>query len=338
MKIPYYGSKNEKNLQTTMQILPGMPIKRFVDCCMGSGNVTRTLACEMDGIERIGIELDRGMFALHSQIRDDAHSLIKRIDTINNTEKDYIHYKSIVEEYLEGKTDYEQLEIATAELMILTFSFNAMRGTWRNIESYQKHKNEEKRKRALTTVNTLNNRFYEKNPIALLELNECWQKVMLINDSFMNHDHYWEEEGTFCYLDLPYELEKRGIKEQNRKKDAGYMKDMLQKDHESFISVVCRKAQEDRLKAFMMICTNYELDEITNALIIKTDDLYVNLLRYGFRLVVTERRETSEIIRNNSEVDKKKRRKKAEVVYINYTDIVGCWDNYEYYDYSDIYR
>jgi len=88
----------------------------------------------------------------------------------------------------------------------------------------------------------------------------------------------------------------------------------------------------------LMICTNYEIDDMTGNIIVEPDDLYINLLKQDFRMVVTERKESSEIIRKNSSQDKKKRKIKAEVVYINYKNIRGSWDNFEYYDYSDIFK
>ena len=338
MKLPYYGSKDEKNLHLTMQILPERPLNRFVDCCFGSGNVTRTIPGEMQGVKKVGIELDKGMYTLHSQIRDDVCSLINIMKNIENTEKEYLKYKSILEKYVDNLQDYESLDIAVAELMVLSFSINSMRGNWRDTEAYRKHTQEEKRHKAKKTMEGFESRFYEKIPIVLFDLNDCWQDLELINGNFMDYTHFWEEKGTLCYLDLPYELKKRGITNQERKKNAGYMQDMTQLEHEQFISEVCRKAKDDNLYADLMICTNYEVDEITDKLIVEPDDLYINLLKYGFRMVVIERKESSEIIRKNSKQDTKKRRLKAEVIFINYKDIIGSWDNFEYYDYSDIYR
>lgn len=337
MKLPYYGSKDAKNLHVTMQILPERPIYKFVDSCFGSGNVTRTIPGEMLGVKKIGIELDRGMVALHSQIKEDVYALIRRISYMENNEQNYLQYKSMLEKYVAGSAEYNKLEIAAAELMVMTFSFNSMRGVWRNKDFYKKHTQEEKREKGRKTVEAFENMFYEKIPMILLDLQDCWEELELINDDFINHMHYWEENGTLCYLDLPYELIKRGITSQDRKKDAGYMKDMTQAEHEKFIGEVCKKSDAGNLRADMMICTNYEVDENTGRLIVDPTDLYANLLKHGFRMVVTEYKNSSEIIRKNSKQDNKKRRVKAEVIFINYKDIRGSWDNLEYYDYTDVF-
>lgn len=336
-KIPYYGSKNDKNMSVTAQILPERDFDTFVDCCFGSGNVTRRIPGEMLGVHKIGIELDRGMYNLHSQIKEDVLALINRIASMENSEQEYIKNKSMLEKCINGSTEFTRLDIAAAELMVLAFSINSMRAAWRNKDFPLKYQQYDKRDRAQKVIETFNNKFYEKLPVALLDLSECWKDLELINGDFMDYTSFWEKAGTFCYLDLPYELKKRGVK-QDSKKDAGYMIDMSQSDHEKFISEVCKKVIQGKLKADLMICTNYEIDDMTGNIIVEPDDLYINLLKQNFRMVVTERKESSEIIRKNSSQDKKKRKIKAEVVYINYKNIRGSWDNFEYYDYSDILK
>ena len=334
-RLPYYGGKDEENLSPTVQLCPEEQIDTFVDCCFGSGNVTRTIPCEMLGVKKVGIELDRGVFALHSQIKEDVYALIAQIKTMRNSEELYLDNKRKLEEYVEGSEEYSRLEIAATELMVLAFSINSMRAQWRNKDFYKKHTLEEKRDRAKKTAEAFDNRFYEKIPIILLDLSEAWKELKLINGSFFDYTHYWEQEGTVCYLDLPYELKKRGIK-QNRKKGAGYMKDMTQDEHEKFISEVCRRVKGGNLRGKLMICTNYEIDD-TGKLVIEPDDLYSELLKYGFRMVVTQRKESSEIIRKNSRHDSKRRRKKAEVLFVNYENIRGSWDNFEWYDYQKVF-
>ena len=334
-RLPYFGGKEEKNLAYTALLCPEEQIDTFVDCCFGSGNVTRTIPCEMLGVKKVGIELDRGMFALHSQIKEDVYALIEKIKPMNNSQDTYLSNKRKLEEYVEGSEKYSRIEIAAAELFVLAFSYNSMRSRWRNADFYKKHTSDEERDKAKKTAEAFHNRFYEKIPITLLDLSLAWQELNLINGNFFDYTHYWDQEGTLCYLDLPYELKKRGIFNQNTKKNAGYMKDLTQNDHEKFISEVCSRAAAGRLHGWLMICTNYEIDE-TGKLIIEADDLYTELLKYGFRMVVTEKKESSEIIRKNSRHDSKKRRKKAEVVFINYLNIRGSWDNYEWYDYRKL--
>lgn len=335
MRLPYFGGKEEENLHHTVQLCPEEQIDTFVDCCFGSGNVTRTIPCEMLGVKKVGIELDRGMFALHSQIKKDVYALIDKIKTMKNGEESFLVNKRKLEEYVEGSEKYSMIEIAAAELFVLAFSYNSMRSQWRNADFYKKHTSDAERDKAKKTAEAFHNRFYEKIPIILLDLNVAWQELNLINGNFFDYTHYWDQIGTLCYLDLPYELKKRGIK-QKQKKGAGYMKDMTQVEHEKFIGEVCRKAKEGHLSGWLMICTNYEIDE-TGELIIEANDLYTELLKCGFRMVVTERKESSEIIRKNSHHDRKKRRKKDEVIFINYSNIRGSWDNYEWYDYQKLF-
>ena len=107
-------------------------------------------------------------------------------------------------------------------------------------------------------------------------------------------------------------------------KKFGYDVDMSLQQHERFISEIAYRYENNRLIANMMICTSYEIDDKGN-IIIPDNDRYSQLLKYGFRFVEIRRRAASNYHESTENVEKgkvkKERRKKMEVVYINYETI-----------------
>lgn len=84
----------------------------------------------------------------------------------------------------------------------------------------------------------------------------------------------------------------------------------------------------------IMICSNFDLDENGMLKGLGEDQYNQRLWRIGFRLVVLLKKVSSEIRRNKASNTPKKI--KAEVVYINYKDILGRWEDVQFYDYENI--
>ena len=87
------------------------------------------------------------------------------------------------------------------------------------------------------------------------------------------------------------------------------------------ISRVIDKSTDNSLKAAMMIATNYEVDN-EGAIIVPGNDRYSKLLNYGFTMISMKKKGASysytSFDNNEPGVAEKKRRKKMEVLYINY--------------------
>ena len=97
------------------------------------------------------------------------------------------------------------------------------------------------------------------------------------------------------------------------------MKDFFQ--NKPIYRIESYKYENNKLHAKMIICTSYEIDD-NGQLIIPDNDRYSLLLKFGFRLVEIRKRSASNYYESTENVGKgtveKKRRKKMEVVYINY--------------------
>ena len=115
--------------------------------------------------------------------------LIKNIKNLANKEEVYYEKKQIITDYLEGKTEYSDLEVAVAELYTLVFSFNFMRGSWRSNQNYLKYEDPLRRLKAKRSMEAFESILHFHMPLVLCELYEKWQNVNLIHGSFMDYKH-----------------------------------------------------------------------------------------------------------------------------------------------------
>lgn len=338
MKPPYFGGKPDGNIDITYGLLPEGNVEKFIDMCTGSGNVTRNISCEMQNIERVAIEKDPTIFEMHACIKHNPYLLIEEIRKLKNDEETFNRMKKIVDACLKGE-EINEVKVAAATIFTICFSYNNMRSRYRHAKYGHLDFDNELRQKEESCMRAFESVFYEKLPMIIADLHEAWQGVQILNDDFMKHLYFLEEEGTVCYLDPPYELHKRGIPKGQKRKNAGYLVDMEQQAHERMVEEIIRLHKENKLKASVMICTNYPVDSDEN-LIIEPDDLYATLLQYGFRMVVVEVKGSSEVIRKQT-IDttepKKQKKRKAEVLYINYRDICGNWDDFQFLDEKDVF-
>jgi site-specific DNA-adenine methylase len=177
-------------------------------------------------------------------------------------------------------------------------------------------------------------------PVEIMEMHYEWKKIQLFNENCMDHMEEWVKDGAFFYLDPPYLPVKRGItyKQKESPTNSGYMEDMSADDHETLIDKILKISS---MGAKCMVCSNFEIDE-TGELMGVADDPYTRLMKNGFRMVIVERRYSTEGSHEHISIDgetiKQKKKPKVEVVYINYHNIRGVWSFFEYMDYKDIFK
>lgn len=322
MAIAYWGRKSQRYMQQILKLYPLDEIDTVVDACMGSGSFSENISCQMIGVNRIGIELDRGVYVLHKVIRNQYEKLLEMILEYNYSEASYGVCRKKIRDYNQGKDEIDEVEIAFAELVILFFSYNSMRGnTPRRFDSFQKY-NGERRNMLERKLKSVHDRFFLKAPGDIASLHLKWQQLQLIYGNFMEYEYLWKNPKVWIFIDTPYELCKRGIDEYEttKKNGLGYDCDMRSCDHDKFISRLEQLYKINELKAKMIICTNYDADELGN-MIIPADDRYSRLLELGFIRKAIENRPCSNIYYSTEDKNKgmcKKRHRKIEVVYINY--------------------
>lgn len=328
MSLPYWGRKSKEYMNEILNLYPDANISVFVDACMGGGSFSENISCQMNNVERIAFELDRGVYILHKVIKEQCDVLIDKVLNFQFNENVYVNCRKIINEVNADTKEYEEIDVALAELVLLYFSHNNMRGnTPRRLDSYKKYKDKKEQVKRKHALEVIVNRFYLKAPGNMVGLHEKWQKLQLFNDNFLNYMDLWENPEAWIFIDPPYEFSKRGIDEgrtENSNRKFGYDIDMSLQEHERFLSEIGYKYENNKLHANMIICTSYEIDD-NGQLIIPDNDRYSLLLKFGFRLVEIRKRSASNYYESTENVGKgtveKKRRKKMEVVYINYETI-----------------
>ena len=305
----YYGRKNCKYYCNSFKLYPVHMQRSLVECCMGSGNQTAN-SLYGESVNRIAIEKDKSIYMLNKAIQCNPYRTVELLSEIIYSEEEYekaiLRVKNINNGmYIPG---YEIIKAAYGSLIM---SYNSMRSGYRKVD-------EKRKKKIFSSISEI-----------VFGLNKAWRGVQIINDDFMNYPEYWTAgRDTFIFADVPYEKKKRGIGE--KRKNAGYICDWADKEQQRFIDFVI-KAQHSGKPSNIMICANIPLDEEGNLMDMESDYYNSRLLKEGFRLVVVEKR--------NASVANKRGKKKpvAEVVYINYHNILGKWSGIEYYDYEVIY-
>lgn len=324
MALAFWGRKSKEYMRQILKLYPADEIDTVVDACMGSGSFSKNISCQMDGVQRIAFELDKSLATMHQEIKNNADKVIDRMLACDFTDELYLYCRKITREFNHGKSSYDKTEIAFAELVLLYFSYNSMRGNVpRRLDSYTKYGDEKKYIETKIHLEHIKERFQLKAPGDIIDLYEKWQRLDIINDSFLNHVDLWENRKNWIYIDTPYEPHKRGIKEErgHKHENRGYDVDMSIEEHELFISKIIQYVRENRLRAKLMICTNYEVDD-KGKVIVPANDRYARLLEYGFTRKLIENKASSNsyiCTESKEEGAKRKRHRKIEAVYINYT-------------------
>ena len=195
MALAFWGRKSKEYMQQLLQLFPLEEIDTVVDACMGSGSFSRNISCQLVGVKRIAFELDKSLMTMHQEIKSNADKVLEKILECSFTDELYLYCRRITREFNSGKTSYDRIEIAFAELVLLYFSYNSMRGNVaRRFDSYTKYDNERKYNEAKYHLEHIKNRFWLKAPSDIIDLNSKWQRLDIVNDSFMNHTDLWENE------------------------------------------------------------------------------------------------------------------------------------------------
>ncbi len=329
--LRYYGRKGGEYLSRVEQILPEEGVNVMADCCFGSGNFTLNISCEMNNVKQIGFELDRSLYTLHSVIKSSqVFELTDRIKDVLRDEKYYRNCETLVRNYNERIESYSDIDIALAELVMIYFSINNGRTQRRNPYSYKKYTmGSSKRNDSRVQIQQMESRFYYRVPADIYDIHVAWQEVEIYNDDFRNHyEELFTDEGTFLFIDPPYLLDKRGRKRESKAIKAGYDMDWELKDHEDFVGKLMEYSRGGSLRAKVMICSNFEIDDEDRLIGLEDDPYTVLIKEAGFRMVVVQKRYTSEVKKQSGGHKKRK----VEVVYINYDNIIGSWENFQYFD------
>lgn len=352
--MKYFGRKNQQYLDSLIDLIPADNCALVVDACMGSGAFTKGISVGMtgNGTKAMAFELDRSMYTLHIMAVQHPYELIDAIKQKSYSKATYIASKNRIDNVLSHRsTDItlkEQLQTAVAAYCSLYLSFNAMRASYRSLTTYKKEtdpiKKEAKKQAQLKT--SFN--FHEGIAEEILNEAESLANVDIRNESFMDAPELFECPDNLIYLDVPYPLDQRDSSESNENTDArkttkknrqdklaadgkaGYLKDWTNKDHDKFLNLV-HKAVATGHPAKMIICANFTVDEDGNLKNLAGNTYNKYLLPLGFRLVVVTNTTASVSSKNNAKVPK------VEVVWINYKNIVGSWDDLTYFDYKDVY-
>lgn len=305
----YYGRKNCKYYCSSYKLYPAHMQHSLVECCMGSGNQTAN-SLYGDAVNRIAIEKDKSIYMLNKAIQCNPYKTVELLSEIIYSKEEF--QKALLKvKSINGGMYVEGYEVIKAAYGSLIMSYNSMRSGYRGVD-------EKRKKKIFSLISEI-----------VFGLNKAWRGVQIINDDFMNYTQYWRaSRDTFVFADVPYEKKKRGTTD--KRENAGYICDWTDKEQEKFIDFVI-EAQKSDTPSNIMICANIPLDEDGNLRNMESDYYNSRLLKAGFRLAVVEKRFAS--------VANKKSKKKpvAEVVYINYKDILGKWSEIEYYDYDDVY-
>lgn len=355
MDLKYFGKKNKQYLYTLKNILPLSHIDTIIDACMGSGAFSKRLAVPMTGtgLKVIAYELDRSMYDLHTMAVKYPEKLISAIQQKQYTQETFEtsvkRCKDAINNKICNNTDEERLETATAAYCSIYLSFNSMRSSYRSLETYKNETDARNRKNKQRTQERIAVAFKKKIASTIWSEHASLKNVDIRNKSFLDSPDLFYDPNNLIYMDVPYPLDQRDSSEADEDTDArktkkkkrqdklaedgkaGYLKDWTNKDHDKFLNLI-KKAVNAEQHAKMIICANFTVDENGNLKNLAENTYNKCLLPLGFRLVVVTNTTASVSSKNSAKVPK------VEVVWINYQDIIGRWDNLTYFDYKDVYE
>lgn len=323
MALVFWGRKSKVYMQEILKLYPAEKVDIIIDACMGSGSFSKHVACKIVGVQRQAFEIDRSLAKMHQVIKENASELISQMLECQFSEELYLKSRKVTREYNLGSGEYKDIDIAFAELILLYYSYNGMRGNVpRRFDSYLKYDDARKYNQSKKRLESMKTRFQLRAPGDIYDLSDCWQDLKIVNDSFLNHTELWKNPRAWIYIDTPYELHKRGVYGAKAKEGShwGYDYDMSQEEHEQFIESIIQFSDKKQLKAKMMICTNYEVND-KGEILIPSGDLYSRLIVCGFKRVFIENKACSNTYistANKDEGARRKRHRKVETVYINY--------------------
>lgn len=334
--LPYYGNKSSNEYAKGVTPLLPQKIVGAVSCFMGGSGEISSIIHGLGHVRKIGMDSDKSVIAFHRAAKYRPNELMSSLSQLVYSKDYYEKCLNLVDEYRSGKV-YDDVTVATAVYGVACMSRNNMRiKSYRSLEPNPKYIKgsaiyEKKRKE----LQALGNKMKDMIPYVVSDLNYVLKDVELINGSVFDYSHLWEKQDYLIICDVPYLYEKRGIKD--TRKSAGYLDDWQDTDHARFIETIVKKQRVGLLRANMWICSNFELNEDGEIPLedIRNDPYAKALLPLGWRVVVVQKKYSTNII--SERTFEKKKKPKVEVLFINYRDIVGSWNDYTYYDYEDVF-
>ena len=330
--INYWGVKKGAYVGNILPLLPG-GIAHMVEACMGSGTLSANL--KFAGMKQTAFELDKGMYTLNRCIQKRPYELIDLLKKTPYSRDVFESSKELLENYIKGISDYDELDVARAEYMALVLSYNSMRISYRSLDGYKKYDDKDMQRKCRMELERLRKNIYRDMPAIIIGNSYAWENLNILCDDFMNHiEVFTEGKDTLVLIDPPYLLSKRGMGN-GKRNSSGYMIDWNEQEQRRFINFI-KKIEKEPSHSRIMICNSFSINpqgEIDMEEM-KNDPYNKEFLKAGFRLVEVQRKASSEIKNWKSDSPKKI---KTEVVYVNYEDIIGEWSRYRYYDYDDIF-
>lgn len=331
----YGGKYSDDFMRGTLPLMPTRLVG-VVDCFMGGGGISANLFDGLGDIQKIGIEKDPSMMAFHKAVKNHPMGLMKQLEKIEYTRDFYDKCMDIIQRYRNGEA-IDELKVATATYATVFMNRNGMRcKSFRSLTPNSKYLSEpEKYIKKQRELDAIKWKLYDRIPFIVHDMNLVLKDMALITDSAMNHTDLWERKDWLCVCDVPYLFSKRGIAD--KRKTAGYLDEWQDEDHQRFIDAIVEKQKKGAFHCKMWICSNFEIVQGTIPREELKKDPYVRaLLPLGWRMVVVQKKFSSSII--SDKLLERKKKIKVEVIFMNYTDIVGSWEDYCYYTYNSVFN
>ena len=331
-----FGNKGGMYIPHIRMLFPKSNFSTITDIFMGSGVVSANF--NYSGVSRNAIEYDRGTYVLNKCIQENSAKMIQVINSIEPTLEffnsslemlDFVDSLS-VDTFKKGK-GFDRFEVARAKYATLVLSRDSKGENFCLGGISDNHKDPMVRMKKQYQLEKRIQNIYLKAPKRIYDCYEGWKGLNIIYGSFFDNLDFLYHKENFCFLDPPYLFSKRGIYD-NRKKGTGYRTDFTDEEHEIMLNYIADRIKSGKEVGKLMLCSNFEIDENGNLLDLQNDLYNRILLPCGFRMVVVNGTHSSQENKNG------KKKRKVEVVYINYDDISDDWFNYIYFDEQDIYK
>lgn len=331
----YFGGKRGRYIDFIRMLFPDSWFKVMCEGFMGSGVVSANFS--LSEVDRYAIELNRGVYTLNKCIQDNPEEVIQAINSIEPTIEFFNYCKNLLKT-LDGLSDdnfkkgmgFDRFEIARAKYATLTLSRNSRGVDFKKQEVSEKITYPLDRMRLQHALDMRTNNIFLKAPKIIYDCHEGWRNLNIIYGSFFDNLDFLFHKDNFCFIDPPYLFSKRGIMDK-RTDNTGYDTDLRDDCHVAFLYDLAERIKAGKEVSKIMLCSNFELDDDNNLKGLQEDLYNQILLPCGFRLVEVMNKPSTEVSKDG------KKKRKVEVVYINYHNISDYWHNHKYYDYEDIY-
>lgn len=296
VRITSYVGKKDKFLEIYNECRPRGKILKTWECCAGTLSMSINLLLGLEPHEMYATEKDKGMFSLLHAIKETPFELY---EVMEDVEYSMENYKWATKQRDNQYSGLDELQIAKAKYILCNMSFNGIdgKGMYRDID-----KGAEEDLEKYVYAKQVRERFRRQLFANIMRGSKRLQDIQIRNGDMMDEfDEKAADEEMFIFADIPYT---NGTRKSNI-----YSEDTNLEWHKNFVNRIISLQKSGKLKASIMIC-NYCQKELK-------DDLYCELLKYGFVLIDVKEVSRPTVIRNSSE-GKMKRNKVTEYIFINY--------------------